>query len=205
MNVNEISSDMENFVAAFQEISASVNEINTAVAEMAHETENTTEFVARLGSTVKNVEDIKEKIHQIDGDFLDNNKKYYTIFQGQDVEISSSQLLEILDDAIDQHRTWINRLKGAVDKLEITPLQTDSSRCGFGHFYQTLNIRDEELKALWLEIDGYHEKLHIMGEKALTSIWNKDYPKAREDYKIVEAASSQVFRIIDEMKAMIRN
>lgn len=198
-SINIISQDMESFMASFQQIGASTDEISNAVHEMAVETEKLTKQVSTLNNTTGELEAIKEKISVSDKEFMDNNRKYYAEFLNLDSVVTDRQFINILKDAKMQHESWMATLKNAVENQQIIPLQTDSTRCGFGHFYQSLKIEDDRIINLWNSIDKHHEELHRLGQDVLTLIWEKDYIKAGEKYEGARKASAEVFRIIDHM------
>lgn len=198
-SINTISEDMNSFMASFEQISASTSEVSNAVHSMTEETEKVTGLVNSLNSSTDRLADIKEKINHTDKELMNNNKKYYASFLNLGSRISDKQLVVILKDAKAQHETWMLTLKKAVENGHIIPLQVDSSRCGFGHFYQSLKIDDIRIVNLWDEIDKHHKSLHGLGQEVLSALWEKDFQTAREKYNLARNSSNQVFRIIDEM------
>lgn len=197
--INTINQDMESFVASFEEISASTTEINDAVYEMTVETENVTNVVNSLSHTAGELTEIKEEISLIGQGLMDNNKEYCVKFKILGSEITDDQLINILKDAKNQHHAWMDTLKEAIDNNQIMPLQVDSNRCGFGHFYQSLQVEDQRIQELWLEIDKKHKYLHTLGKTILSSIWDKNYEKAKEQYQTARATSNHVFEILDQI------
>ncbi len=197
--VNIINEDMEMFMSSFEEIGASTTEINDAIQDMALQTEKVTDIVSTLNNTTKELDVIKEKINVSDQSFMDSNKRYYAKFKTLGSVITDKQLINILKDAKQQHHSWMDTLKSAVENNQIIPLQRDSTRCGFGHFYQSLKIDDDRIVGLWDGIDKYHEELHTLGQTILTFIWDKDYLGAKDKYQMARKASDEVFGMIDNM------
>ena len=198
-SINNIKEDMEGFMASFEEISVSTEEITSAVEQMTKESEKTTELVEVLKRTTRKLGSIKNRIHESDGNLLENNKKGFIKIRDLGANISDNELRNILIDAKQQHESWMMSLRNAVSNKQILPLQVNSTRCGFGHFYQSLEVNDDRIKGLWTEIDRHHEELHGLGQVVLTLIWEKDYNKAMEKYNGAEKASKEVFKIIDSI------
>lgn len=98
-----------------------------------------------------------------------------------------------------QHQLWMDTLKEALTNNQIYPLQLNANRCGFGHFYNSLIIQDEEIIPLWNKIDGYHHKLHNAGKDTLIHIKNENIEEAKKAYKAAKEKSEKVFRLLDEM------
>ncbi len=197
--INNISRDMESFMASFEEMSASNAEVTDAVGHMTAETEKTTSLVNVLNDATGKLESIRFRINESDGKFLENNKKSYSRFLELGIILTDQELANILTNAKQQHQTWMDTLKSAVDNKHIVPLQVDSTRCGFGHFYQSLEVNDDRIKGLWDEIDKHHEELHDLGRTVLTLIVEKDYAQAKDKYHKAANASQEVFKIIDNI------
>lgn len=96
-------------------------------------------------------------------------------------------------------------LEEAVRNSKIIPLQVDAGKCGFGHFYNSLIIHDDEIKKLWESIDRYHNELHDAGEQALLAIRDGDMEKANNYYQIAKQSSQMVYKIIDEIINVLNN
>ncbi len=186
-------------MASFEEMSASNAEVTDAVGHMTAETEKTTSLVNVLNDATGKLESIRFRINESDGKFLENNKKSYSRFLELGIILTDQELANILTNAKQQHQTWLDTLKSAVDNKHIVPLQVDSTRCGFGHFYQSLEVNDDRIKDLWDEIDKHHEELHDLGRTVLTLIVEKDYAQAKDKYHRAANASQEVFKIIDNI------
>ena len=201
-NFNEvytIKGDMENFMASFEEISSSTSEVNHAVNALAEETEKITGLTRTLDKSTRKLGAVKETIHNSDTEFIENNTKYYETFMGYKSKITSKELIQLLENAKSQHETWMNTLQDAVENKQIMPLQIDSTRCGFGHFYNSIQVDDPRVSALWQKIDQHHENLHNIGGKILQRIKAEDFATAKEEYKKAENASLEVYSIIDHI------
>ena len=201
-NFNEVSnikSDMETFMASFQEISSSTSEVNNAVNALAQETEKITELTHTLDKTTNSLNTVKETIHHSDTKFIENNTKYYETFMGYQSKITEEELVRLLENAKSQHETWMDTLRQAVENDQIMPLQIDSSRCGFGHFYHSIQVEDPRVASLWQKIDQHHERLHHVGGEILRLIKAQDYHLAKEKYSEAERASREVYGIIDKI------
>ncbi|WP_160721503.1 methyl-accepting chemotaxis protein [Isachenkonia alkalipeptolytica] len=201
--VSDIKSDMETFMASFQEISSSTSEVNHAVNALAEETEKITALTHTLDKTTNSLNTVKETIHHSDTKFIENNTKYYETFMGYQSKITSEELVRLLKNAKAQHETWMQTLAEAVENDQIMPLQIDSSRCGFGHFYHSIQVEDPRVAALWQKIDQHHENLHNIGGKILQDIKAENFHLAKDKYEEAKEASRQVYGIIDKIIAEI--
>ena len=54
--------------------------------------------------------------------------------------ISNEELIDNLIKGKEAHGKWIANLKKIVDEMKVYPIQTNSKKCAFGHFYYSINI-----------------------------------------------------------------
>jgi hypothetical protein len=135
----------------------------------------------------------------MDDGFIAQNKEYYQKFMDKNNPVTKKELAGILENAKKQHSLWMDTLKEAVDEGKLIPLQVDSNRCAFGHFYNALIIKDGSIHELWERIDEYHENLHNAGQQALIAIRDGDLEEAKNQYQIAKENSKHVFEILDRM------
>lgn len=203
--INLIKGDIEGFAVSFQQISTAINEITSAMYSLSTETEEIVSIVNRLDSDIKNLESIKHEINDMDTAFIEQNREYYQRFMDNDCKVTKEELVHILKNASKQHNLWMDILEEAVRNSKIIPLQVDAGKCGFGHFYNSLIIHDDEIKKLWESIDRYHNELHDAGEQALLAIRDGDMEKANNYYQIAKQSSQMVYKIIDEIINVLNN
>jgi len=153
--------------------------------------------VNRLDSSLGKLGFIKEHIDKMDKEFTAQSKEYYQKFMDNNNLITKKELMQILENARKQHSIWMETLEEAVSEAKLIPLQVDSNRCAFGHFYNALIIKDSALSELWKSIDKYHKNLHNAGQQALLAIKNDKIDEAKKQYQIAKENSKKVFEIID--------
>jgi len=196
----EIKGEMEEFMASFEEISNSVSDITGAVNSLSNETEKVVDFIKTLDETVDKLGSIRDQIDEADDKFIHQNKKYHDLFMENDNEITSEELIVILDNAKNQHETWMNSLKSSIDNKQVLPLQLDANKCAFGHFYNAISINHLEAKKMWEEMDHYHHSLHKQGRIVMNKLQEKDYEEAEKAYNQAAQSSQQVFKYIEQIK-----
>ena len=88
-----------------------------------------------------------------------------------------------------------------VDSRTILPLQQDSTKCGFGHFYYAITPKNPELVAVWKPMEAKHKKFHSFGTDAVKAIFNEDYSRAQSIYNEAEKYSED---LISDMKKILK-
>ena len=86
--IQAINDDMKIFMHSFEEMSASNDEISSAMNHMSLETQKTTDLVTRLTTTTEKLETIKKNIHDSDGQCIAHNHKMYAKFCDLEIEIA---------------------------------------------------------------------------------------------------------------------
>jgi hypothetical protein len=97
----------------------------------------------------------------------------------------------------------LKNLAKIVDDKKIYPIQTDSRRCGFGHFYNSIDITHPDIAADWRAIDSVHENFHRTGAAVLEAIKANDEAEARGRLAQAQALSQQIFALLDKTIAAI--
>lgn len=78
------------------------------------------------------------------------------------------------------------------------PLQLDSSKCGFGHFYYAVTPDIPGVRSIWDDLGAKHQKFHTYGQTVIDAIRNREYGRARQTYN--EAANYSSELIADMQK-----
>lgn len=111
--------------------------------------------------------------------------------------ISNAELIENLQKARVAHGNWVRNLRKIADEMTVYPLQTDSKRCVFGHFYHSVHIEHPEVAPAWNAIDGVHHDLHKLGDKVIAAVKSADRQQADELCQQAEQLSTQIMGNID--------
>lgn len=115
-------------------------------------------------------------------------------------DLTNQEFGKYIENAINAHGAWLGKLKNMVDSKNILPLQQDSTKCGFGHFYYAITPKNPELLAIWKPMEEKHKKFHSFGTDVVKALFNEDYTKATAIYKDAEKYSED---LISDMKKLL--
>lgn len=174
-------------------VNDSTKEINNAMEVSSQDAQKLSEMTGKIHQDSLKSSESAKKISKIDVDLSNILKDMMSALDGSVHNISNNMFLEYINKAKTAHTNWLNTLKTSVDTMSIYPLQTDSSKCAFGHFYHSIPRVPDIIKQVWSEIDDYHNKLHNLGEETLNAIKHNDYDKAIKFYNETNNLSKEIF------------
>lgn len=114
--------------------------------------------------------------------------------------LEKQEFAEYMKTAISSHHTWLNNLKKMIDSRTVMPLQLDSSKCGFGHFYYAMTPDIPGVLPIWEGLGPKHQKFHRYGASVISAINSGDYAEAERVY--YEAANYSKELISDMEKIL---
>ena len=138
-------------------------------------------------------------ISKIDEELSDSIREMLSSLNGGMHAITNKDLTQNLLKAKEAHGNWMKNLKRIVDEMKSYPIQTNSKRCAFGHFYHSINIVHPDIAPEWKAIDGVHHELHNMGKKILDEIGNGNPMQVMKLYLQAEELSKKVFLNINNI------
>ncbi|SMC32136.1 methyl-accepting chemotaxis protein [Sporomusa malonica] len=198
-DINTISKAMIDI----NETSKQVNQAMDLSAQDAEKLLNMTQIIhedaSQSAANAKHISKIDEELSDIVRDML-------SALNGGIHAITNDDLIKNLLKAKEAHGNWMKNLKRIVDEMKSYPIQTNSKRCAFGHFYHSINIEHPDIIKEWMAIDGVHHELHSMGEKIINTISTKNSTQANTLYLQAEELSKKIFIHIDNtIKAIEKN
>ena len=108
--------------------------------------------------------------------------------------LDNQVVINCLNSAIDAHKNWLNTLKDIAQTGELKALQTDCTKCGFGHFYYTFRPLNSKVKPLWDALDSKHKEFHSYGDEMINVInsGDTDEYKLQQIYKKANDCSNEL-------------
>lgn len=115
--------------------------------------------------------------------------------------LKTQEFAQYMENAISSHHAWLDNLKKMVKTREITPLQLDSSKCGFGHFYYAMTPNIPGVLPIWDSLGAKHQKFHKYGASVMEAIKRQAYMDAEQIYREVELYSRE---LISDMERILQ-
>lgn len=166
---------------------ASVSEdISHSMKEMENQLRNSTNFMNQVSFDLKKA---IEPVVDIEKTLDDTVKQMGNMSEDAFYHMENSAFAKYVHDAVSAHKTWLSNLKKMVETQTVTPLQLDSSKCGFGHFYYSMKPRIPTIMPIWDALEMKHKKFHKYGASVIEALNNGAFSEAEQLYREVAELS----------------
>ncbi|MDR3601908.1 MAG: methyl-accepting chemotaxis protein [Desulfosporosinus sp.] len=195
--------DVDKITESLGDISEAAKQINQAMESSAKDAEKLN-FMTQIIQTdaIQSAESAKE-ISKIDEELSEIVRDMISSLNGGKNAITNEDLLNNLSKAKDAHSHWIINLKRIVDEMKTYPIQTNSKKCAFGHFYHSINVTHSEIAREWIAIDKVHNEFHSIGMKVIDAINSANSTEANNLYLQAEKLSEELISLIDTLIKVI--
>ncbi|MCM1119161.1 MAG: methyl-accepting chemotaxis protein [bacterium] len=172
-NQEEISSLSD----TIRSIAAVSEEISSSMTEMENQLCDSTEFMSTVSQDL--IQAVKPVV-EIEKTLDDTVKQMGNMAEDAFYHLENQEFAQYVKNAISAHRTWLGNLQNMVSKRTVLPLQLDSGKCGFGHFYYAMTPRIPEVLPIWNALGEKHRRFHQYGADVIAAISNQQYALAEQ-------------------------
>lgn len=204
--LKETIRDVDQISESMDDIKGATKQINMAMDSSAKDAEKLNYMTQEIhADAIQSAENAKQ-ISKIDTELSGIIREMISSLNGGINAISNEELINNLTKAIEAHKNWMVNLKRIVDEMKVYPIQTNSKKCTFGHFYHSINITHPDIVKDWTAIDKVHHELHSMGIKVVEAVNNGDKSYSNNLYLQTEKLSKVIFEHIENtIKAIEKN
>lgn len=195
---------LESTVSQLNSISNEMNQINLATEEVTKAVESSSrdaEALSQMTLLIKNASDESyaqaKTISDIDDTLTNILKEQMQVLNTSANHLSNQDILKYLDNAKTAHSQWLSKLERIVSNQKLEPLQTNSNKCAFGHFYHAIHITHSSLLKDWHAIDQLHSDFHRVGKEILEDLEKGTLERIHSKYNEAIELSKQLFKKID--------
>jgi len=201
-SVTSMNSPISGIAASSEELSASSEEMTAASKNI---TDMSTEVSSSMGLIEEKIDGISSKL----GDLVSNAQKSieetHKIFEGLTAYTiySKAEVAAQLQEAINSHRSWLNKLESAVQNEKIVDLEIDPHRCNFGILLYSLTPPNE-IKGEWKRVEELHTNVHKYGGKVLEALADKNISNARENLSHAQSNANDLIKLLEELQGKLK-
>lgn len=197
--LKETINDVEEVSESMEEIKGATKQINEAMDSSAKDAEKLNYMTTEIHSdATQNAENAKQ-ISKIDEELSEIIREMIGALNGGMNAITNKELVDNLLKAKEAHEAWMVNLKRILDEMRIYPIQTNSKKCAFGHFYHAINITHPDIINDWTAIDKVHHDLHSIGIDMINTIKKNNKEQAEKLYLKADDLSKEISNHIDNV------
>ena len=171
-NVEQIVDHLHTFSQLSEEVCHSVVAVEDMMEGIQNECSGVEEQAQALIAINDTVAEIMRPIKGIESQLDDNAKKMGQLSNDVFYMMENRQFIGSIQNAVKAHENWLGQLKQMVADGEVRPLQTDATKCGFGHFYYSVFPKNQEVLPIWKGLEDKHKRFHGMAEQVMARIRN---------------------------------
>lgn len=200
-NVWELNHESQKHVSNVNEsissIAAVSEELSSSMTEMENQLHDSTDFMQNVGQDLKQA---TEPVVDIEKTLDDTVKQMGVLSEDPFFHLENSEFAKHIGNAVTAHQAWLRNLKNMVKQRSVVPLQLDSTKCGFGHFYYAMTPRSAQIRQIWDGLGKKHERFHKFGGEAIQALKQQDYSKAEAVYNQAELYSRELIADLEKIR-----
>lgn len=182
-----------------EEMNSSLQESYTALQSVNSDLQNLSQSAENLKNISNSIDDVSISIGHIE-----NHVNNLAISAGRMVNnkvcgLSNNDFIKMIKDAVKAHTSWVDNLRAMAKSMNLSPIQTNEHKCGFGHFYYAVQPSSEKLLGLWKDVEKLHHDLHKKGDALILDIKQKDPQNALLSVNEAEKISKIIIDIFERM------
>lgn len=178
-------------------IAAVSEEISSSMTEMENQLHDSTDFMKNVSHDLKKA---AEPVVDIEKTLDDSVKQMGRMSEDAFFHLEQEEFARHISNAISAHQTWLRNLKNMIKQRSIVPLQLDSSKCGFGHFYHAMTPGTPQIRSIWDGLGKKHERFHKFGAEAIQALKQDRFSDAEAVYNQAELYSRELIADLEKIR-----
>ncbi len=202
-NVWELNNENQKHIAMINEsmgsISAVSEELSSSMAQMEEQLRSSTEFMQNVSQDLKKA---TQPVVEIEKTLDDTVRQMGSMTDDAFFHLENQEFAQYVSNAISAHRSWLGNLQKIAQTHTVIPLQLDSSKCGFGHFYYAMTPKMPEMLPIWEGLGAKHKRFHKFGADVVNAINSSDYFRAEQLYLDAEKYSKELIADLERLLSL---
>lgn len=198
-SIQEIVDAITTTAAASQEIYSSIVEIEEQVSNAEADIRKLNQQAQSMKQVSQSIKEITRPVSEIETQLDETAKQMGKMTEDVFYMMDNQMFMNTIRGAILAHQKWVDTLRDIVENGAVIPLQTDASKCGFGHFYYSMHPKQQEVEEIWQGIEPKHRELHGLGASAIQAVWDGDTQKALREQERAAALSKVLIQEFEKL------
>ncbi|MCM1189295.1 MAG: methyl-accepting chemotaxis protein [bacterium] len=212
-SVASIADSVTTIAASGEEIFSSVINVQEQMSRLKEDSDSLNSEAEILGSISDDLKRSAEPVATVEKELDDTAKRMGVMVQDVFYMLDNQAFIGTVENAIKAHQNWLGTLGNMVKQRQCTPLQTDDTKCAFGHFYYAMSPQNKAVSGIWNALGAKHRTFHSGGKIVMQAIRQGDYGKAEREYRRLEELSRELIgdfntiieqtRLLDQKKLAV--
>ena len=212
-SVASIADSVTTIAASGEEIFSSVINVQEQMSRLKEDSDSLNSEAEVLGSIADDLKRSAEPVAAVEKELDDTAKRMGVMVQDVFYMLDNQAFIGTVENAIKAHQNWLGTLGSMVKQRQCTPLQTDDTKCAFGHFYYAMSPQNKAVSGIWNALGAKHRTFHSGGKIVMQAIRQGDYGKAEREYRRLEELSRELIgdfntiieqtRLLDQKKLAV--
>lgn len=181
------------------------SDVNDAMEQCSRDAEQITNLTVTVSDLAEETKQAADQIGMIDEKITQSTKLLYKGLNTGITMLSNKELVDVLSSARQAHRDWAEKVVQMATQMKVIPLQMDSNKCAFGHFYNAITMTHPSLRDIWNGLSSVHSKYHKLGRKVTDAVRENDVVGAQKGSKEAEELSKEIVATMDRMIQIIED
>lgn len=204
-SMDHISDSVSSLAAVSEEISSSMNELDSQMHYVNQECQRLNEDADSLTVSSRSIAELVEPSKIIEKHLEETAKIMGDMAQDAFYMLDNQIVINCLNSAVDAHKNWLNTLRDMAQTGKLRVLQTDETKCGLGRFYYAFKPLNPNVTGIWNGLEAKHKTFHTYGAEMISAIRSGRTGELRQIYEKADACSSELISDFQTLIQIINN
>lgn len=202
--LKEIVNEVGSIDASMDYIKTATGEVNAAMESTSIDAQQLSEMTVTIREEAENSVKHSQSISVLDEQLSNLVASMYERVCAGKMAPSNEEIIEVIEKAKKAHGQWLEVFHSIVEDMEVHPLQTDSTKCSFGHFYSAIHLEHPRIKETWNKVGSLHNAFHSLGVMVISAVSKQEEESAKELYHDAIGLSQQLMSLLTEAEDILK-
>lgn len=201
--LDQVAQDVSAMDEYMQTVELASKDVNAAMEQCSQDAEEITHLTVKVSGLADETKQVANQVEVIDSHLTNSINLLYKGLNTGITMLTNADLIDILKAAKTAHKAWERKAAEMVAEMCCKPIQMDSNKCAFGHYYNAINMTNPKLIEDWNCLDELHKDFHHVGKHIQQAIEAEDAEEAAKYKEECEILSEKVIGILDKMITVV--
>lgn len=203
--VIDINNEINNIAGSSAEISNALEQLDEQSSQLSGQISYLTEDASHISAVSESMQDVIRPLNSAENRLSELNKTVGEMSADHFYMIDNDQFLHQIHSAVEGHNQWLEHLHQMIESGKVTALQTDNTKCSFGHFYYSRTPGNPHILKIWKEIEPIHKELHKTGKDAILALQAEDSEQAEKLYLHARELSASLEQHFETISSEVKD